>query len=351
MHTPRIRRPALAALATAIVASLAVAASPLARADEAPPVPKPGETPVEPEKAPAEPKPGPRGYIGFQAVPAKMVPAETRAELKVPADAGVLAMSVLPRGPAGQAGMRNGDVLVSIAGKDLPDTKDLNPDDAASREKFAASLQAIVGTMTVGKEVEVVVRRREAGESKGESRNVALRMTPIEKERIDELWRQQTGEGGAPPPPAGVAPTADHGYVGFSPMPVALLSDAEKERWSVKATAGVIATHVIAGSPATKAGLMNGDVLKKFHGEDLPVWNTQVPVPVARREFRAAFASIVSRVKVGAEVEIVIERDGKPVTLRAKAIDLKEMQRLTDAAMDDDEPMPEPAPGPETRPK
>jgi S1-C subfamily serine protease len=337
MRTPR---PLPAAFGFAVVAFLFVPS--LARADD----PKPDD-PKPATPAPAEKKPAERGYIGFQAVPAASMTAGARAELKVPADAGVVAVHVLPTGPAGQAGLKNGDVVVSIAGKEMPDTKALTPDDHDARDKFTAAIGAIVSTMKVGTEVEVVVRRSEGKDAK----NVTLKMTPIEKSRIDTLWRAESdGAEGGLPPPAGTAPTADHGYIGLSPMPVALLSDAEKERWSVTAKGGIIATHVIAGSPATKAGLRNGDVLKQFAGEDLPMWNTQATTPVARREFKAAFAGIAAKVKVGAEVEIVVERDGKPVTLKATAIDLTAMQKLAEAAMDDGD-APEPSPGPETRPK
>src|SRR5438045_2274761 len=72
-------------------------------------------------------------------------------------------------------------------------------------------------------------------------------------------WGIHSPAGRAPAVPHSPGSVADvgHGYVGFTAMPVVLLTPKQRELWSVKAESGVVAVRVLKGSPAEKAGLHN----------------------------------------------------------------------------------------------
>src|SRR5437016_4152782 len=84
-----------------------------ARADDAPPGAPPAPAP--------EAKAAERGYLGFNAMPAALIPAEARAQAKIAATTGIVVVSVAPGSPAERAGLEFGDVLVKFAGSDVPD--------------------------------------------------------------------------------------------------------------------------------------------------------------------------------------------------------------------------------------
>jgi hypothetical protein len=132
---------------------------------------------------------------------------------------------------------------------------------------------------------------------------------------------------------------ADRGFVGINIAPVALLSPKEKTRWKIAATKGVVIFGVVPEAPAAKAGLKDGDVLVRFNGHDVAATPEVDPQDKAsRQKWGDTLASWVRGVKVGADLPLVVERDGKPVTIVAKTIDFATLGKLRKAAgMDDDE--------------
>jgi S1-C subfamily serine protease len=64
---------------------------------------------------------------------------------------------------------------------------------------------------------------------------------------------------------------------------------------------GVLLSGVRAGGPADKAGLMGGDVIIKFAGQEI------------KNIYDYTYA--LGAVKVGEPVEVVVQREGKEVTL------------------------------------
>jgi len=128
------------------------------------------------------------------------------------------------------------------------------------------------------------------------------------------------------------------GYIGFLPAPVVALSKKQKEHWSVKAESGVVAVRVMKGAPAERAGLHNGDVMLKYAGKDIPSTKDLDPKdPEKVQAWSIAFQALAAGVTVDSVVEIVVERDGKPVTLKATAIGMDAIQKVAAAAGEDDD--------------
>lgn len=131
---------------------------------------------------------------------------------------------------------------------------------------------------------------------------------------------------------------AERGFIGFIPAPAAALSSKQREHWNVKSTTGVVGVLIVKGSPADLAGFHNGDVILKYNGHDAPsTKDLDVKDPEKVQAFQIAFGALASAVKVGGVVEIVVERDGKPVTLKATAIGMEAMQKIKAAAGEDED--------------
>jgi serine protease Do len=93
----------------------------------------------------------------------------------------------------------------------------------------------------------------------------------------------------------------ERGFLGLLPQS---LTSSMAEQLGLKDTKGVIISEVTEGSPADKAGLKHNDVIIEFNGK-----------PV---ESDSEFRRNVAILKPGTNVEIVVWRDGKRVTLTAK---------------------------------
>ena len=321
-----------------------------ARADDPP---MPGGAPPAPEAKVVE-----RGYLGFSPVPATLIADDVRAKMKVSAKAGVVVMQVFPGGPAAKAGMKVGDVLLKIGGKDLPDASGIDPALPATLQKFKDDFAKIAeATMKVGAEVEVVVER--------EGKPVTLKATAISKAAMETLAKAAEDEDGeedegkegpegkeapegakpAAPPAAPAAPSAPaateatRGFVGFMAVPAAAIPAKLRAKWKVTADHGVVAIRITKGSPAEKAGLVRGDVVVKYAGTDVP---TDKEIEAAKEDapklVSEAFLKIsLASVKPAGEVAIVVMRDGKPVTLKATAIGAADMQKVAASAGEDED--------------
>ena len=65
-----------------------------------------------------------RGFLGIGMQPVRL-PEAIRKQLNLPAETGAVLVSVEPDGPAGQAGLMLGDVLISLDGQPVRDTDDV----------------------------------------------------------------------------------------------------------------------------------------------------------------------------------------------------------------------------------
>lgn len=101
----------------------------------------------------------------------------------------------------------------------------------------------------------------------------------------------------ASPPP--IDAEAKRSWLGIVMQP---LNEDLIDYWKLEAEGGVIISSVVDGSPAEKAGLLQGDILVSLQGE---------PLRITRDEDLADFRRRIERTKVGSEVELGYLRQGE----------------------------------------
>jgi serine protease Do len=146
-----------------------------------------------------------------------------RAQLPIPAGQGLLVASLRANGPSAQAGLKQNDVLLSLADKPLATTEDLTKHLKAAGEA-AVPLKLLRG----GKQVTIQVRP-----------NYRVTLGPAAE------------------------PKSEY-FIGVSLEPV---DDALRAQLELPADRGVVVSDVIAGSPAEKAGIKKFDVVLELGGK------------------------------------------------------------------------------------
>ncbi len=151
------------------------------------------------------------------------------------------------------------------------------------------------------------------------------------------LGRLARADDPAPPP---AAPDVDEsrGYIGYGPGFVQGLDDKVREKMGIKRKAGLFVTSVTPNSPADKADLKPGDVILKVKGTDVTDAEKVDPKDedAVEKWMNGPFKAITSTIKPGEEVEMVVDRGGKTITLKPIAIAKEEMDKLREAARDDE---------------
>lgn len=173
---------------------------------------------------------------------------------------GALVVQVAEDGPADEAGLREGDVIVTFDGKDIPTSSDL---------------PHVVGLIAPGARVSAeIVRDRKRRTLKVEVGGLAA----------DDSYALASGG----------AEGDEGGRIG---VVVAEADNEMLERWSL--SGGVVVHEVVPGSPAAEAGVRPGDVITL-------IGNT----PVKSLD---AFASVVEGLEAGASVPLRLMRRGTPL--------------------------------------
>jgi serine protease Do len=90
------------------------------------------------------------------------------------------------------------------------------------------------------------------------------------------------------------------GYLGVG---IDNLSEALAKEFKVPDTSGALVDDVSPGGPADKAGIKEGDVIRKLNGQTV--------------ESRDQLTAMVANMKPGTEVKLDILRDGRPMTIHA----------------------------------
>jgi len=164
-----------------------------------------------------------RGWLGVRI---QDVTEDVAEALGLETAAGALVTDV-PTGPAEEAGMESGDVIMSFDGHEVSDTRDL------VRQ---------VGNTEVGKAVRVVVFR--------EGGTQTLLVT---------LGRRETAEGAEPASATPEKVPANRDLLGLS---LSEMTDELREQLGLeKATQGLVITNVAEDSGAFAKGLRSGDVI------------------------------------------------------------------------------------------
>jgi serine protease Do len=197
-----------------------------------------------------------RAYLGVAASPAEE------------GQTGVMVRDVDPDSPAGKAGLRGGDRIVSAGDRPVQSFQDLR--DAVAGHKPGDKLPLKV--MREGKE---------------ETLNVTLGSEPARETRSFEAPDQGQRGGAA--------------YLGVFTQP---LNPDLREHLNVKADKGAFVARVLPGSPAAKAGLTEQDVITRFN--DTPVNGPQ--------DLRQA----VEKAGVGKDVTLKVMRGDKEMDLKTK---------------------------------
>ena len=184
-----------------------------------------------------------RPWLGARG---QTVDADLARSLSLPRPAGVLVNSVHPDGPSARAGLRVGDVILSINGREVPD---------------ANALKFRVATLNVGGAAKLTLVR------KGQRVNlsVSLRSAP-------EVPKRDLSLISGPNPYAGAE--------------VANISPALAEEISLDTdTTGVLVMRIKRGSPADRIGLEPGDILLRLNGAE--VHSVAALKGMVKREFSA----------------------------------------------------------------
>lgn len=159
-----------------------------------------------------------RGWLGVHL---QDLTSEVAEALRVDPPRGVIVSGLYPRGPAGPAGMRSGDVIVGLNGREIRDSR---------------QLQRIVAETSAGATVPVTVLR--------DGRSMELTVTLARRE--------------APGPGAPVASVLGMELSGITPA-------LRSEHGLPGDARGVVVTAVSPGSPAARQGIRPGLVIAEVH--------------------------------------------------------------------------------------
>jgi hypothetical protein len=160
--------------------------------------------PAGPAPAPAE---SPRGFAGLHVEPVAILSAAQRTALGVREDHGSVVAFVMPGGPADRAGVRVGDLVLTLDGRPAPDVTVGDRYDATHRA-WRAAMRAWNDGLEAGRPVEIGVRRGET--------TTSLRVVPVPEA---EMHRIMGGDEAPFPSPdeAGKPAAWREGFDGLSP--------------------------------------------------------------------------------------------------------------------------------------
>jgi C-terminal processing protease CtpA/Prc len=141
-----------------------------------------------------------------------------RAQLNIPAGQGLLVVALRGDGPSAQAGLKQNDILLSLADKPLA-----TPDDLTRQLKAAGEAPVPLLVLRAGKQLPLAVR-------------------PIYRVTLGPVQQEKTAF-----------------YLGVSLKPA-----DEALRAQLGLSEGVVVNGVVAGSPAEKAGVQKHDIVLAF---------------------------------------------------------------------------------------
>ncbi len=192
-----------------------------------------------------------RGFLGVQLQP---LTNDLVKSFGLNSAKGALVSSVIKDGPAEQAGLKAGDVILEFDGKTINEWNEL---------------PRYVATTPVGKKVKVLFAR----DGKRQSLNVVIA-------KLKDGEQAHEGDDGAENEKLGIA--------------VQELTRELASRLRIRETQGLVVTQVKPGSPAEEAGVTSGAIIIEVNGQ--------------RPDTALKFSSILSKVKKGDIVRLLLRR-------------------------------------------
>ena len=210
-----------------------------------------------------------RGYLGVRIQP---VTRDVAAALGIEADRGEFVQSVQPGEAADQAGLRAGDIVVSVAGREI------TPDQ---------TLSYIVANIQPGTQVPLEFIR--------DGRRQRVTLTVGERPSAEELAQQfNPGEETTPLPRGGGQPGVTENVLGVQAVP--LTPQIARQLGIAGDPTGVVVTAVDPNSDAGQKGLQRGDViLSANYREVATVSQLEEVIRAAKAEGREAVLLRVQR--------------------------------------------------------
>jgi serine protease Do len=172
-----------------------------------------------------------RGWLGVQI---QEVTPEIARGLGLPKEGGALVADVTPGSPAGKAGFKQGDVILSFNGHDIIKVRDL---------------PIVVAQTPVGEKAKVEISR----DGKRDSLDVAIGPMP------DNLEVAANSRGGDETPPEADNTSA----LGLKLAP--LTEELRKRAGVAKSVKGVVVTGIEDSSPLAELGIQPGDVIQQIN--------------------------------------------------------------------------------------
>lgn len=208
-----------------------------------------------------------RGYLGVGLQP---IDDDIAASLGIPRNRGEIVRSVQPNEPAAKAGLQQGDVILSVAGKEV------NPDQTVSY---------LVANTPVGSRIPVEIIRG--------GRKMKVNVTVGQRPTEEELARQLGQDDPAPSTGGGQTGAAGQA-LGLSLQPIT--PQIARALNLPAGTSGVVITGVDSASDAAEKGLQRGDVILAIQGQRVTTpAQALAAVEAARRAGRSSVLLLVKR--------------------------------------------------------
>lgn len=208
-----------------------------------------------------------RGYLGVGLQP---VDEDIAASLGLPKDRGEIVRTVQPGTPAAKAGIQQGDVIVSVNGRDV------NPDDTVSY---------LIANTPVGTRVRVELIRN----GRRVTVPVTVEQRPTEEELARQLGTEDQGTGQDNSPTAPASETLGLQLQAVTPQIARALNLPAGVR-------GVVITGISPSSDAAEKGLQRGDLILSVNRQAVTTPAQVIAaVEAARRSGRTSVLLLVKR--------------------------------------------------------
>lgn len=192
-----------------------------------------------------------RGWLG---VAIQDLSPELAEYHSLEAGQGVLIARVFPGDPADQAGIKAKDIILSVNGQKIKDSRDLT---------------SLIADLEIGRKANIKVLRE------GKEKNFSVTITRREEEKMaGKSWKEE-----------------DTGELGIH---VSAINPEMAQRFNLSETSGVVVSNVESGSKADNAGLRKGDIIREINHQSISSVGD--------------FRNIINEIEQGKSVNLFVQR-------------------------------------------